>query len=331
MNGYPYNNQNTGYPPQIYPQCLPHNTNTNAFRPHPYLMNGPIPTTYPTSVPSVHQHTIQPQQPYIVPQITLQPQQPIYTQAVAVPVQPQPPRPLQTDDNKINKLMDDMRLENEKRNKKMDELLLNMNMNMNNNNRNTNTNYQTQNSYRHKPQNSMNMNMKHNDYNYDDKSDEYDDYDILVARKESTKHYTQNLQIDIDTHKRVLWTAVNIQSAAVKKISAETNLDTAVIKSSLIYWSKKKLMAKHGRNGHRLVDELKKHNINLHNSFLRKLQNQYGEFQFVAEINEQDGLDTDSECEFFTVDNATNKQLTLHVLCKIYLLLPFIRSSVLIK
>ena len=122
-----YNNQNTGYPPPI-PRNVTNTTNTNTFRPHPYLMNTSAATIYPTSVPSVQQHNIQPQPPYVVPQISLQPQ-PVYTQTVAVPVQqPQAPRPPQTDDNKITKFMDEIRLVNDKTNKRMDELLLNINL-----------------------------------------------------------------------------------------------------------------------------------------------------------------------------------------------------------
>ena len=162
--------------------------------------------------------------------------------------------------------------------------------------------------------------------------DGYDEYNILFKERERKRVKIKNIKVDIDTHEQILWSAINEQSGAVKKIAADINVDAKIIKSSLQYWARKKLVVKHGRNGHKLIDNLKIKKINLNHSFLQSLQCKFGEFEFVSsDTNEQDGMDTDSECEFYKDVVTSPTELILRFLCIVFFVFHLVRSSLVIK
>ena len=310
-NGFilPFNKQSVGYPTTAIPQQY-----TQQY-PYPVNVATPTPTIYktPQQPTPLQQHSIQQQHPYYTQPIQQQqPYQTPYQPVVVQPVYQQPPQqPFDNaNDRKFENKLNEMKINNERLNEKVDKMLVLMNNN-NISNQPQPTQLQTQQRTQHLTQHQNQHNKQQETYN---NMEYHDEYDILDIKKVKNKKNIMN--ISIDTHEKILWSAINYQTGSIYRLASNTLIDADIIRNSLgKYWLRRKMMTKHGRNGNKLIMELKKENINLNNIFIRKLRLKYGEFEFESlAMDDEMDIDERTECAFFDDAISTPTELSTHII-----------------
>ena len=157
-----------------------------------------------------------------------------------------------------------------------------------------------------------------------DGDDEYDDDDDdvmmtkILKNKKKEKKKKQSIKTTKHFKDKVLWTAINKQTASSIKLAKNMDSKTDIILSVLKYWKKKNFLLNHGHNGFKLIAELKQDELDIDNIFIIKLKNKFGKFEFEEselDDDDDDDSDTDTDSNFFKVTPKPTKQLSIYLNC----------------
>ena len=157
--------------------------------------------------------------------------------------------------------------------------------------------------------------LKYNDD--DDDDDDDDDVHMIKLREKKKKKFNKKrgvIKTSAFFKRKVLWTAVNKQTASSVKLAPLLGSKVDIVLSTLSYWKKRGLLQPHGHNGYKLINGLKLDNVDVENGFIKRLINEFERFEWMEydEDEDDDDDDDDSVCEYFKDAAKAAKELSAY-------------------
>ena len=175
--------------------------------------------------------------------------------------------------------------------------------------------------------------MNEDEEDDDDEDDDNESMKSLRERKRKKKVIKNKRGHTTTTpyfRRKVLWAAVNKQTASSVKLAKLLNCNVNAVLSALSDWKKKGMVLPHGHNGYKLINGLKLENIDLENNFIIKLMNEFKIFEWVDDMDDieedDDDDDDDKMCEYFESAKKAPTQLSINGKTgnTLHCILPFI-------